>query len=582
MGNRKLSRRGLLQGIGLSSLPLIGAGLGLGTTGCSKGEEEDDGSESGESNINQSEARQLLSRYKKFVIVVMENRSFDHYFGHLSLPESEGGKGLAGKVNGFKSKAQHTNLDLNGNKVGIHKPTLANGKSDYSLGDIDHEWEACHEQFNNGRNDGFVKAHQEDLVNLNDNNEETTALCWGTTTGDAANTPLCGKPNDPMAYYDDKDTPVYHQLIKEYTLCDNWFSSVMGPTWPNRFYVHSGSSAGRKVNKPLSGTFREAGRNGIFGLVSARVRELAREYPELPESERGRLCTDFFADVPLLPIMFPTAAGLGDGLDFINFLPNYNYAHLYEQPRAAGVEGLTRLSGKIFGDKQPRGLLNSLAAWRRSPTFEKLAQQGKLPPISYIEPPYQLAPADDHPPHNVMMGQAFVASIYKMLKESPDWEHTLMIVTYDEHGSFYDHVAPPRDENEENPEFKQLGFRVPAMLIGKGIKKGHFDHTQYDHCSILNTLGTRFELGYSNRRVEKVNPITNAIANGTGGSAGNLNLDPVILSEATVLESAKYADGQKGIVDRAFHGHVPYEAKRLYTDGVLEIFDRLGVAKIGA
>jgi phospholipase C len=566
----RVSRRGVLKG--LATLP------GLATVGCAATEEE---IEADEGNFTSSEL-ELLSRYKKFVVVVMENRSFDHYFGHLSLPTSEGGKGRK-DVNGFKSLADHTNPDLNGNKVKIFQPKTDDGKPDYMIGDIDHEWEACHEQFNSGKNDGFVKAHQEDLALPDDpKTNKPTKLCWGTTTGDEKNTPLCAKPSDPMAFYTDKDTPVYHQLIDEYVLCDNWFASVMGPTWPNRFYCHSGSAAGRKVNKPLSGTFNQAGRSSIFGMVQAQAAKMRKNYPELLESETNRLCTDFFADVPLLPIMFPTAVGLGDGLDFINFLPNFNYAHIYDAPRAAGVEGLTRLlSGKVFGDKVPKGLIDALAKWRRSPTFESLAKQGKLPPISYIEPPYQLAPGDDHPPHNIMMGQAFVASIYKMLRESPDWEHTLMIVTYDEHGSFYDHVAPPVDKNEENPEFQQLGFRVPAMVIGKGVKKGFVDKTRYDHCSLLSTLGHRFSLGFANKRVEKANPVLSALA-ASGGSRGTLNLDPVRLSEKAVLESAKYADGQQGIVDRAFHGHVPYEAKRVFTDGMFDIFDRMGIAKIGA
>jgi hypothetical protein len=149
----------------------------------------------------------------------------------------------------------------------------------------------------------------------------------------------------------------------------------------------------------------------------------------------SRQCVDFFSDVPLLPIMYPTAAGLGDGLDFIDFLPNFNYAHVFDAPRDQGLSDLEKFAGNIFGDKTPKALLKLIAEARRSPTFETLCREGLLPPISYIEPPYQLAPMDDHPPHNVMAGQAFIASIYKMLSESPDWKHTCLIITYDEHGS---------------------------------------------------------------------------------------------------------------------------------------------------
>jgi hypothetical protein len=560
----RLTRRGALKG--LVTLP---AAVSIGCGASSEGDEVEQEAEA-------VGTRELLARYKKIVVLVMENRSFDHYFGHLSLPQSEGGQGRT-DVNGFKSKAQHFNLDRNGNKVHIFRPVKADGKPDYMIGDITHEWDAVHASLANN-NGGFVKSHEEDLALPPKEDGTPSSACWGTTTGDERNTPLCAKPHDPMAYYTAQDTPVYHQLIEEYALCDSWFCSVPGPTWPNRFYLHSGSSGGRKENKPLSGTFREAGRNSIFGMVSAHKARLAREYPNV---DANRLCVDFFADVPLLPIMFPTALGLGDGLDFLNLLPNFNYAHIFDHPRGEGAQALTRLSGKIFGNKVPRGLLDRLAEWRRSPTFETMCREGTLPPISILEPPYQLAPADDHAPHHIMMGQAFVASIYKMLKESPDWEHTLFIITYDEHGSMYDHVTPPVDPNEENPDFRQLGFRVPTLIIGKGVKQGFIDHTKYDHCSVLSTFGARFDIGYANRRVEKAAPINAAIAS-TGGSRGNLELAPVRMSELEVHESAKYAHGQKGIVDRAFHGHVPVEAKRVFTDEMLGIFDRMGIVKVSA
>jgi len=205
-----ISRRSALQA--LSVLP------GVFAAGCAaeNAEEEQDDALDALSGVSE-----LLQRYKKFVIVVMENRSFDHYFGHLSLAKAEGGEGRT-TVNGFSTIAAHSNPDLSGKKVTIFKP---NGTE---LGDIDHEWEACHEQFGGGAMDGFVRAHQKDLLRLNDKDEATKALCFGTTTDDKVPVPKCGDPTDPMAFYTRKDTPVYHQLLDEYVLCDNWFASVMG------------------------------------------------------------------------------------------------------------------------------------------------------------------------------------------------------------------------------------------------------------------------------------------------------------------------------------------------------------------
>jgi phospholipase C len=606
----RLSRRHALQA--------FTAAAGAYALGCSPTVEEVD-----DQGGAASATRELLSRYKKFVIVVMENRSFDHYFGHLSLPDNErtalGCKGRRRpEVNGFTALARHTNPDLNNNRVGIHRPLNDDGTVNYMIGDIDHEWEACHEQFNGGDNGGFVKAHQEDLALLERQlkGEDVKALCLGTTSGTRSsggtlpwpteekiqrieNKAYCGRPNDPMAFYTDVDTPIYHQLIEEYTLCDKWFASVMGPTWPNRFYIHSGTTKrdligfnrfeSEKGNKPIRGVRQATLRNSIFGLVSDRADELLKEeiYKKRPAGELHRLCVNFFADVPLLPIMYPTVIGLTD----FAAAPNFNYAHLYNKPRDGGLEEGMALSSRVFekvGLPAPSATVAALSKWRNSETFETLALQGMLPPISIIEPPYQLAPADDHPPHDIMMGQAFIASVYEMIRNSPDSDHTLLIITYDEHGSFFDHVPPPQNRSEHDPEFQQLGFRVPSLVIGPGVSRRGVDNTEYEHCSILNTLVGRFDLRLppesreymAGRRIKAANPIGTKTIASSGGASGWTELKPVTLSEARVLESAKFAEGQQEIVDRAFHGAVPFEAKRIFTDGLLETFDRLGVARI--
>lgn len=552
-----------------STLQALSGALGLYSLGGCAAEEGE------ASELDATTAANLLKRYKKFVVVVMENRSFDHYFGHLSLPRSQGGEGRS-DVNGFKNLDAHANPDLNGNKI---RPFRS---ANLGIGDIDHEWEACHAQFNGGKNDGFVRAHQEDLEQLGrhveglERGEEVPPPhCLGTK--DEQGFARCGDPTDPMAFYGREETPVFHTLLDEYTLCDNWFSSVMGPTWPNRYYIHAGSAGSRKVNKPLSGLGSVA-RNSIFGYVAHHRSDFAEEYPDL---DSKRMCVNFFADVPLLPIMFPTGFGLGDGLDWVSFLPNFNYAHLFDAPREGGMADLERLAGGVFGERMPKGLIDFIAQARRSPTFETMCKEGTLPPISYIEPPYQLAPMDDHPPHNIMAGQAFVSSIYKMLRESPDWEQTLMIVTYDEHGSFYDHVAPGVVNEEEDPEFRQLGFRVPALVIGKGIKRGHVSKVKYDHCSILSTFNSRFQMDAANARIEKAKTVAECIAQSSGGASGNMRIAKVDLSYKAIMNSAELASGQAEIVRKVFHGHVPFEAKRIFTDGMLATLDRLGVATIG-
>ncbi len=567
----RFSRRSAMQA--LTALP---AALSLGCSGSSEEEEE----EGDEGALTQLEA---LRQYKHIVVLVMENRSFDHYFGHLSLSRAEGGEGRPRSgdngVDGFESLAKNSNPDLNGNRVSIFKST------NYAIGDIDHEWVACHEQFAGDRtvakapNEGFVTAHQKDLERVKQDarvhpelgKSDVKANCYGQKE-DLDEKSRCGEPNDPMAFYTRQDTPVYHKLLDEYVLCDKWFASVMGPTWPNRFYVHAGTSDGVKANSPLWG-MGAAARNSIFGQIEARKKEIAKE---LPGVDPNRLCVNFFADVPLLPLMFMTAVG--------NSIvgPNFNYARVFKNQRNDGLETLQRFGSSVFGAATPEKLFNAVAAARINPTFEDLCEKGQLPAVSYIEPPFQLAPMDDHPPHDIKAGQAFVASVYQILLKTGRLEKdTLLIITYDEHGSFYDHVAPPKVKEDTNAEFQQLGFRVPALVIGKGVKKGVVNHTQFDHCSILSTATKRYGLAPSNDRVRVANDISSCLETSTsGGAAGDAKIQSVELSEAHVLETARIAAGQAEIVQKVFNGHVPFEAKRIFTNSMFEIFDRLGVATI--
>ncbi len=184
---------------------------------------------------------------------MMENRSFDHYFGHLSLPTSLGGEGRI-DVDGFKGNEMQ--YLAQGSARTAFKPFAVTG---YGIGDIDHEWAACHGQFNGGKMDGFIQMHFEDLERKR---LRQPANC------DKVRAAI----GDPLAYYTRKDTPVFHQLLDNYTLCDRWFSSVMGPTWPNRLYLDAATSCGVKSNVTVSFLSTISRR---FGLTALNARELA-------------------------------------------------------------------------------------------------------------------------------------------------------------------------------------------------------------------------------------------------------------------------------------------------------------------
>lgn len=121
------------------------------------------------------------------------------------------------------------------------------------------------------------------------------------------------------------------------------------------------------------------------------------------------------------------------------------------------------------------------------------AAAGTLPPVVFVEPSF--GTNDDHPPHHPSLGQQFIASIYEALASSPQWENCLLVVTYDEHGGFFDHVPPPKAADDRAAAgFDQLGFRVPTIVAGPYVKPGHVSSVVYDHTSVLAHMERSFDL----------------------------------------------------------------------------------------
>ena len=341
--------------------------------------------------------KELLEGIEHIVVLMMENRSFDHFLGALSSDAAYANKST---VDGLKGT--ETNPAPDGSNVAVFK------MSNFTPEDPPHGWDAARDQFNDGKNDGFVKAH-------------------------------AGKSQDEaMGYHDRSQIPLYYWFADNFAICDAWFSSVMGPTWPNRFYLHATTSKGKKNNTPL----------------------------------------------------FQAPRTIWDELKSKS-LSAKNYA--------AGV------TTWIVGGFPTKALSGTSAPIGQ---FFEAAKDGSLPSFSLIDPDYLAS--DDHPAHNILRGQAFVASVYKALAESPLWPKTLLIVTYDENGGFYDHVPPPKTVDDD-PEFAQLGFRVPAFVIGPTVKKGYVCKTQLEHSSVAATLKTRWDIGSLSKRMDATNDISDCI-----------------------------------------------------------------------
>ena len=138
------------------------------------------------------------------------------------------------------------------------------------------------------------------------------------------------------------------------------------------------------------------------------------------------------------------------------------------------------------------------------------AHTGTLAPVVMVDPGFTMN--DDHPPHHPLLGQQFIASIYNALATSPQWESTLLVVTYDEHGGFFDHVAPPKAADQRMAEgFDQLGFRVPTMVIGPYVKQGYVSSTVYDHTSVLKQIENMFHVAPLTMRDAAANDLSDMI-----------------------------------------------------------------------
>ena len=258
-----------------------------------------------------------------------------------------------------------------------------------------------------------------------------------------------------MNYYDPGDLPAMHGLADSFTICDHWYASVPGPTWTNRFFVHSGTS---------------------LGLVH-----------------------------------MPTGLSLP--------WDTYVQTTAYDQLNAAGVPW------RIYYGDFPQSLLlvhqhenRNLKRYRPlEELYTDFADEGaKFPNYVFIEPHYfpLTGQNDYHPPSNVLNGEALLARVYNALRQSPIWERSLLIVTFDEHGGFYDHIYPPDaeppDEHQDEYNFNQYGLRVPTILVSPLIPPG-VDNTVYDHTSILAYLTKKYGLGSLGARVAHAKTFDTAI-----------------------------------------------------------------------
>jgi phospholipase C len=281
-------------------------------------------------------------------------------------------------------------------------------------------------------------------------------------------------PERIMRCFDPKQLPVINQLAREFAICDQWFSSLPGPTWPNRLFAMAATSGGLD-NSP------DSVNSALLATINGFTFENGNIFDAL-----DRKC-------------IPWRIFAGD--DF---------------PVSALLQGMNtnRLRGKVRD-------------------FDDFASEVNKPDFGdnfvFIEPRYgahefdATGPGDFtcgnsmHPLDDITRGEQLIKTVYEAIRNSPHWERSLLIITFDEHGGFYDHVAPgpavppgdlvTADYQQFGFKFDRLGVRVPALVISAHTPRGVIDHTRYDHTSILATVERMYGMDNLTNRDKAANDV---------------------------------------------------------------------------
>jgi phospholipase C len=419
--------------------------------------------------VAQSVGHDTLPQIRHIVVLMMENHSYDSYLGML-----------AGRGDGFT-------LDADG------RPTAANTATDGTTVAARHwtstsqveglplqTWGGSHIQWDEGSCGGFVKSVEQ----------------WDPD----------GDRTVPMRYWSEKDLPFYYGLARTFPLADRWFCSCLGPTFPNRRFMIAGTAHGLIDDLP-------------FGLL---------DYPDAGT---------------IFDVL--TANGIG----WVNYHNVSNlrlvFTRLLGKPglrvfRAVGLllsDLIPRLKRAIIGNLQftadlyPLGALGALNHLRSIDRFFDAAAAGTLPAVSIVDPDFSAY--SEESPQDIQLGEGFAAAVVDAVLHGKGWPETLLIWTYDEHGGYYDHIAPPRapapddvrghsllrfrfaiawilrrfglwqklEKADSGPtDYERLGFRVPAVVVSPFARPNFVTSTVFDHTSVLKLIERKWNLPPLTRR----------------------------------------------------------------------------------
>jgi phospholipase C len=280
-----------------------------------------------------------------------------------------------------------------------------------------------------------------------------------------ANSGFVASPSGPVAmgYWDRGQLPFTYDLATQFPIGDRWFCSLLGQTDPNRRFLIAATSSGMTDDIP------SPTQDATLGLIPSN----------------GTIFTQLTSH----------------GISWAEYTVQYpsvtsETANLYPGDDYAIEPGHERPFSQFLTD----------------------AATGTLPSFSLVGPNFSTQSQED--PQNIALGEAFIAQVVMALGGSPKWSSTLLIIVYDEHGGYYDHVPPPvalapdalppvvSPGQSAYEGFKRYGFRVPAIVVGPYAKPGHVSHVVYDHTSILAFVERKWNLPALTLRDANANDLT--------------------------------------------------------------------------
>ncbi|MEV8527370.1 alkaline phosphatase family protein [Streptomyces sp. NPDC052000] len=373
----------------------------------------------------------LLDQIDHFVVLMLENRSFDHMLGFLYTdqgnhsPSGQPFEGLTG---------QESNPDGNGGRTAVFRIDPARPGAYFMPGANPGEgYRPTNNQLFGtptpttatpvATNEGFVTDFAATLPQRIQHGQHVYP---GTTA------------NDIMGCFTPEALPVLSGLARGYAVCDHWYSSVPTETLPNRAFACAGTSQGHMDDNTHTFTCPS-----IFG--------------RLDDSKIDWSVFGYHAQ-PLTRGNFPDIAQADE-----------------------------RHFGKFID-------------------FKNAAAAGSLPGFTFLEPAWASTGNSQHPNYDVALGEQLIHDVYQALHDGPGWAKTLLVITYDEHGGCYDHVAPPSGATPPDDavgefgfDFTRFGVRVPTVLVSPLIQPGTVfrvpeDGVPLDHTSLLKTVEQRWNL----------------------------------------------------------------------------------------